>query len=128
VPRRRLLAVETDGAHQQPLTAALVRAGYDVDTVPHDSALGHISGADMDGYGAVLIAMSERPSTLSESYRLGEYVLHYITQTSPHILPHVIAVTPAIHLLRTTEAHVLAEPWQEEQLLELVARAIGEQR
>lgn len=124
--RTRVLVVETEGAHQQPLVGPLVRAGYDVDTVAHDGALAHISREDMDGYGAVLIAMADRPSTLADAYRLGEYVLHYIAQTCAHILPRVIAVTPGLRLLNAAQARVLAEPWEEEQLLELVRRAIDE--
>ena len=121
-----ILVVDSDPAHRTGIEDPLVRAGYRVDRITHDTAVAHISREDMSRYAAVIVALTEEPSTLSDTYRLGEYVLHYLAQLCPEVLPRVVVTTPDAQLARTASplSRVLIEPATDEQLLAAVRAVV----
>ena len=114
-----ILVVDSDPAHQPPGEDPLVRAGYRVDRIPHDTAVAHISREDMSRYAAVVVALTDEPSTLSDTYRLGEYVLHYLAQLCPEVLPRVVVVARSTKLAGAAAraGRVLIEPVTDAELL-----------
>lgn len=124
---RMILLVDTDPAHRTAIEKPLVRAGYRVDTIAHESAIAHISREDMRRYSAVVVALTNEPSTLSETYRLGEYVLHYIGQLCPEVLPRVVVVARSAELAGATPpvGGVLIEPVADAELLAGLRAVIG---
>ena len=117
--RRAILVVDTDPAHRMSIEDALVRAGYRIDAITHEAAIAHISRADMGGYAAVVVALTDEPSTLADTYRLGEYVLHYLAQLCPEVLPRVVMTTRSAQAARTASplSRVVVEPVTAEELL-----------
>lgn len=122
-----ILIVDSDVAHATAIHDSLVRAGHRVDRISHDAAVAHISRENMSRYAAVVVALKDEPSTLSATYRLGEYVLHYLTQLCPEVLPRVVVTTPSAQLAGTASplSRVLVEPSTEEQLLAAVSAVIA---
>lgn len=89
-----------------------------MESIAHEEAVAHISREDMSRYGAVIIAASDEPSTLSASFRLGEYVLHYMTQMCPEVLRRVIVVAPRpLPPSFAPAARVLIEPYGVSELV-----------
>ncbi|HYI12282.1 MAG TPA: hypothetical protein VEK57_24730 [Thermoanaerobaculia bacterium] len=114
-----ILVVDSDPAHRTGIEGALLRAGYRVDRIPHDTAVAHISREDMSRYAATVVALTDEPSTLSDTYRLGEYVLHYLAQLCPEVLPRVVVVARSEELAATATpvGRVLIEPVTDAELL-----------
>lgn len=121
-----ILVVDSDPAHRTGIEDPLVRAGYRVDRITHDTATAHISREDMSRYAAVVVALTDEPSTLSDTYRLGEYVLHYLAQLCPEVLPRVVAVARSTELAGAAApvGRVLIEPVTGEELLAAVRAVI----
>lgn len=122
-----ILLVDTDPAHGGRIEESLVRAGYVVDTITHEAAVAHISREDMSRYAAVIVALTDEPSTLSDTYRLGEYVLHYLEQLCPEVLPRVVVTTPSAELARTASplSRVVVEPAAAEELVAEVRSVVA---
>lgn len=114
-----ILVVDSDPAHRTGIEDPLVRAGYRVDRITHDAAVAHISREDMSRYGAIVVALTDEPSTLSDTYRLGEYVLHYLAQLCPEVLPRVVVVARTTELAGAAApvGRVLIEPVTDTELL-----------
>lgn len=123
-----ILLVDSDPAHSRGIEDPLVRSGHQLDRITHDAAVAHISREDMSRYTAVIVVLADEPSTLSDTYKLGEYVLHYLAQLCPEVLPRVIVVTPDAQLAKTVSplSRVLLEPVAEEALLAAVSAAMVE--
>lgn len=123
----QLLVVDSDHAHRTGIENLLLRAGYRVDRITHDAAVAHISREDMSRYSAIVVALTDAPSTLSDTYRLGEYVLHYLAQLCPEVLPRVVVMTPDATLAGKASplSMVLVEPVTGERLLEVVSAMVG---
>lgn len=121
-----ILVVDSDPAHTTRLEGALVGAGYKVDWIIHETAVAHISREDMSRYAAIVVALTDQPSTLSDTYRLGEYVLHYLAQLCPEVLPRVVVVASSTDLARAAApvGRVLVGPVAEEELLAEVRAVI----
>ena len=119
-----ILVIDSDPAHASRIDVLLGDA-HRVDRIAHDVAVAHISREDMSRYAAVIVALTDDASTLSDMYRMGAYVLLYIAQLCPEVLPRVIVMTPEAKLAGTAPplTRVLIEPVTDEQLLAAVRAA-----
>lgn len=122
----QILVVDSNPAHRSGVADPLLRAGYLVDRITHDTAVAHISREDMSRYAAIVVAVTDEPSSLSDTYRLGEYVLHYLAQLCPEVLPRVVVVARSTELAEAAAPvrRVLIEPVAEEELLAEVRAVI----
>lgn len=121
-----ILVVDSDPAHRTGIEGALLRAGHRVDRITHDAAVAHISREDMRRYAAIVVALTDEPSTLSDTYRLGEYVLLYLAQLCPEVLPRVVVVAQSGELAAaaTPVGRVLIAPVTDAEVLAEVRAAI----
>jgi DNA-binding response OmpR family regulator len=121
-----ILVVDSDPTCRSRVADPLLRVGYLVDRITHDTAVAHISREDMSRYAAIVVVMTGEPSTLSDTYRLGEYVLHYLAQLCPEALPRVVVVARSSELAEAAArvGRVLIEPVTEEELLAEVRAVI----
>ncbi|MFZ2493895.1 MAG: hypothetical protein WA208_20640 [Thermoanaerobaculia bacterium] len=117
-----ILLIDSDAAHRETIENPLLAAGYRVDAIAHGDAVAHISREDMSRYSAVLVTLTEEPSSLAASHQMGEYVVHFISQLCPEVLPRVIAMT-ALEIVSTSVAsrcRIVCEPMESDQLLAAV--------
>ncbi len=122
-----ILVVDSDPAHRSCVEDPLLRAGYRVDRITHETAVAHISREDMSRYAAIVVALTDEPSTLSDTYRLGEYVLHYLAQLCPEVLPRVVVVARSAELAGAAApvGRMLVEPVTDAELLAQICAVIG---
>lgn len=120
-----VLLIDSDAGHRRGLEEALAPGGHAVESISHDSAVAHLSREDMSRYAAVVVVVKDEPSTLSSTYRLGEYVLHYMEQLCPEVLGRTIVVTPLERLADDipSACRVLLEPVSGDVLLAAVSGA-----
>lgn len=119
-----VLLVDSDAAGREALAASLEKLDCAIEPIAHEDAVAHISREDMSRYAAVIIAASDEPSTLSSSFRLGEYVLHYMTQMCPEVLRRVIVVAPRpLPPSFAPAGRVLIEPYSVSDLVSAIDHA-----
>lgn len=120
----RVLLIHSDAARRSAVEEPLRAAGYAVETIAHESAVAHISRSDMSAYDAVVVALGDEPSTLSSMFRMGEYVLHFIGQLCPAVLPRVIVLMPVTYDGTGVPAECAAvqEPVSPKELLAAIGR------
>lgn len=85
-PRVLVIAAEP----QTQLRAACEQGFYDVDCIPHHEAIARIASSDFAEYAAVVIQVTDQPSSASAAFRTGEYVLYFMHQLRPEALARVV--------------------------------------
>ena len=119
-----VLLIDSGESHSSRLSAALIAAGYAVESTPHDLSLQLLRKGN--AFEAVILCAAAEPSTLSAQDRLGEFVLRYMTHVVPALIPRTIVLSTipqAADAFAGTYA-VLAEPFDEPALLRLVAECV----
>ena len=121
---KRLLIVDSDVTHGHMLATVFSPAGYRVDVVPHQEALAVLSERGR-AYENVVVRATPEQSTLSAADRLGEFVLRYLSQTIPELLPHTVVLTTLPEARRNFPAvrAVIEEPFDLAALVAEVAAA-----
>lgn len=112
-----ILLIDSDELHRARLGAMLRRAGYGVESTPHQLALALLR--EGHPFDAVILCAAPQPSTLSAQDRLGEFVARYMTHVVPALLPRTViltALTPDDGAFPGAGA-TLSEPFVEEELL-----------
>jgi len=84
----RVLVVANDP--ETPLRASCEQGIYNVDCIPHHDAIARIASSDFAEYAAVVVQVTDEPSSASAAYRTGEYILHFLHQLRPEALSRVI--------------------------------------
>lgn len=97
---RKVLVVESDGEQGAVISTVCRDGGFEVDVVPHESTLAHLSKHASE-YGALVVRVAPEPSTLSSADRMGEFVLRYVAQAMPEFLTRTVVVTTIPVELRT---------------------------
>ena len=85
-PRVLVIAAEPEAG----LRASCEQGFYDVDCIPHHEAIARIASSGFAEYAAVVIQVTNQPSSASAAFRTGEYVLYFMHQLRPEALARVI--------------------------------------
>jgi hypothetical protein len=114
---RKILIIDSDQGHAAALVAALEGAELSAVVVPHESALAQLSDRKT-AWETLVVCASSEPSTLSAEVRLGEFVLRFVAQTLPHLLPRTIILSalPPGHAFPSVRA-VFDEPFDTDRLI-----------
>ena len=123
---RTVLIVESDGDQGAAVAAICAGGAFAVDVVPHELALAHIS-KHAARYDAIIVRVAAEPSTLSAADRMGEFVLRYVAQAQPDLLPRTVIVTSLASEERARfplVRDVVDDPFDAGTLLAAVARCL----
>lgn len=83
----RVLVIASDPAQ---LRATCEQGFYTVDCIPHHDAIARIASSDFAEYAAVVVQVTDQPSSASASFRTGEYILYFMHQLRPEALARVV--------------------------------------
>jgi hypothetical protein len=84
----RVLVVATDA--RAPLREYCEGGTFAIDCIAHHEAIARIASSDFAEYAAVVIQVTDQPSSASAAFRTGEYVLHFLHQLRPEALSRVV--------------------------------------
>ena len=89
---RRVLIVDSGDAQGERLARECRTNGFEVDVIPNELALAHLSMHGSE-YDSLVVRATDEPSNLSSADRMGEFVLRYVAQALPQLLLRTVVVT-----------------------------------